>query len=143
MLKRIVVGLAAPVLAIVIAMLITVVILVVSGNSVSGFMTTIFSVPSGTRICQERVVRASCSKVAMPVMTGCGALRLRSQRVAEPCGSRSMSRVLSPRLAKYAARLIASVVLPEPPLGFRTTIRCMSDPTRLSECGCGVKHSKD
>ena len=46
MLKRIVVGLAAPVLAIVIAMLITVVILVASGNSVSGFMTTIFAVPA-------------------------------------------------------------------------------------------------
>ena len=45
MLKRIAIGAAAPVLAIVIAMLITLVILVVSGNSVSGFMTTIFSAP--------------------------------------------------------------------------------------------------
>src|SRR5690242_3434016 len=45
MLKRIVVGAAAPVLAIVIAMVITIVILLVSGNSVSGFMTTIFSAP--------------------------------------------------------------------------------------------------
>ena len=49
MLKRIVVGAAAPVLAIVIAMVITIVILLVSGNSVSGFMTTIFSAP-GPRI---------------------------------------------------------------------------------------------
>ena len=45
MLKRIVVGAAAPALAIVIAMVITIVILLVSGNSVSGFMTTIFSAP--------------------------------------------------------------------------------------------------
>ncbi len=46
MLKRIVLGLAAPVLAIVIAMLITVGILLLAGNSVSGFMSTIFSVPA-------------------------------------------------------------------------------------------------
>jgi simple sugar transport system permease protein len=46
MLRRVAVGLAAPVLAIVIAMLITVGILVLSGNSVSGFMTTIFSAPA-------------------------------------------------------------------------------------------------
>ena len=32
----------------------------------------------------------------MPLMGGCGALRLRSQRVEEPCGSRSISSVLSP-----------------------------------------------
>jgi simple sugar transport system permease protein len=50
MLKRIAVGLAAPVLAIVIAMLITIGILVISGNSVSGFMTTIFSVPAPRNI---------------------------------------------------------------------------------------------
>ena len=46
MLKRIAIGAAAPVLAIVIALLITVGILVLSGNSVSGFMATIFSVPA-------------------------------------------------------------------------------------------------
>jgi simple sugar transport system permease protein len=46
MLRRILVGAAAPVLAIVMAMLITVVILLLAGNSVSGFMTTIFSVPA-------------------------------------------------------------------------------------------------
>ena len=92
----------------------------------------IFCVPSGTRICQLMVVRESRSKVAMPLMAGCGTLRLRSQRVEEPCGSRSMSSVLSPRAAKYAARLIASVVLPEPPLGFRTTMRCMCFLTRLN-----------
>ena len=46
MLKRIAVGLAAPVLAIVIAMLITIGILLISGNSVSGFMSTIFSMPA-------------------------------------------------------------------------------------------------
>jgi simple sugar transport system permease protein len=46
MLKRIAIGLAAPVLAIVIAMLITVGILLLAGNSVSAFMSTIFSVPA-------------------------------------------------------------------------------------------------
>ncbi len=46
MLKRIAVGLAAPVLAIVIAMLITIGILLIAGNSVSGFLTTIFSIPA-------------------------------------------------------------------------------------------------
>ena len=45
MLKRIAVGAAAPVLAIVIALVITIGILVVSGNSVSGFLSTIFSAP--------------------------------------------------------------------------------------------------
>ena len=46
MLKRIAVGLAAPVLAIVIAMLITIGILLIAGNSVSGFMSTIYSMPA-------------------------------------------------------------------------------------------------
>ena len=46
MLKRLAIGAAAPLLAIVMAMLITIGILVVSGNSVSGFMSTIFSVPA-------------------------------------------------------------------------------------------------
>jgi general nucleoside transport system permease protein len=50
MLKRIAVGLAAPVLAIVIAMLITIGILLISGNSVSGFMSTIFSMPAPRNI---------------------------------------------------------------------------------------------
>ena len=44
--SAIAIGLAAPVLAIVMAMLITIGILVLSGNSVSGFLTTIFSVPA-------------------------------------------------------------------------------------------------
>jgi ABC-type uncharacterized transport system permease subunit len=46
MLKRIALGAVAPVLAVVIAMLITIGILLLSGNSVSGFMSTIFSVPA-------------------------------------------------------------------------------------------------
>ena len=50
MLRRIALALAAPVLAIVIAMLITVGILLVSGNSVSGFMTTMFSAPGPRNI---------------------------------------------------------------------------------------------
>ncbi len=46
MLRRVLIGLAAPVLAIAMAMLITIGILVVSRNSVSGFLTTIFSMPA-------------------------------------------------------------------------------------------------
>jgi simple sugar transport system permease protein len=46
MVKRIVVGAAAPVLALVIALLITIVILLLAGNSVSGFLTTIFAAPA-------------------------------------------------------------------------------------------------
>ena len=46
MTRRLLVGAAAPLLAIVIAMVITVAILLVSGDSVSGFLTTIFSVPA-------------------------------------------------------------------------------------------------
>ena len=46
MLERIAVGLAAPVLAIVVAMLITIGILLLAGNSVSGFLSTIFSMPA-------------------------------------------------------------------------------------------------
>jgi simple sugar transport system permease protein len=46
MVKRIVVGAAAPVLALAMALLITIGILLVSGNSVSGFLSTIFSVPA-------------------------------------------------------------------------------------------------
>ena len=45
MLRRILVGAAAPVLAIGLALVITIVILVVSGSSVSGFLNTIFSAP--------------------------------------------------------------------------------------------------
>jgi general nucleoside transport system permease protein len=50
MLKRVALGAVAPVLAIVIAMLITIGILLLSGNSVSGFLTTIFSVPAPRNI---------------------------------------------------------------------------------------------
>jgi len=50
MLKRIAIGAAAPALAIVIAMVITIAILVAAGNSVSGFMSTIFSVPGPRNI---------------------------------------------------------------------------------------------
>jgi ABC-type uncharacterized transport system permease subunit len=46
MLRRTVVGAAAPVLALVIALVITLLILLATGNSVSGFMSTIFSAPA-------------------------------------------------------------------------------------------------
>ena len=46
MVKRIVVGAAAPVLALAMALLITIVILLLAGNSVSGFLSTIFSAPA-------------------------------------------------------------------------------------------------
>ncbi|HYO38356.1 MAG TPA: ABC transporter permease [Nocardioidaceae bacterium] len=46
MLKRAAVGALAPMLALVIAVLITVVILLLSGDSVSGFLSTLFSAPA-------------------------------------------------------------------------------------------------
>ncbi len=45
MLRRILLGAAAPVLALVISLAITVVILLLAGNSVSGFLSTLFSAP--------------------------------------------------------------------------------------------------
>ena len=53
MLRRVLIGLAAPVLAIAMAMLITIGILVVSGNSVSGFLTTIFSMPGPRNVVEH------------------------------------------------------------------------------------------
>jgi general nucleoside transport system permease protein len=46
MVRRVLVGAAAPVLALVIALVITVAILLAAGDSVSGFLSTIFSVPA-------------------------------------------------------------------------------------------------
>jgi general nucleoside transport system permease protein len=50
MLKRIAVGAAPPVLAIALALVITIVILLLSGNSVSGFLSTIFAVPGARNV---------------------------------------------------------------------------------------------
>jgi ABC-type uncharacterized transport system permease subunit len=49
-LRRIGLALAAPVLAIVVALLITCVILLTSGSSISGFLSTIFAVPAGRNV---------------------------------------------------------------------------------------------
>jgi general nucleoside transport system permease protein len=46
MVRRAVVGAAAPLLALVIALLITIAILLLAGNSISGFLSTIFSAPA-------------------------------------------------------------------------------------------------
>ena len=50
MVRRVALGAAAPVLAIVIALLVTVVILLLSGSSVSGFLGTVFSWPAARNI---------------------------------------------------------------------------------------------
>ncbi|MGH3370497.1 MAG: ABC transporter permease [Nocardioidaceae bacterium] len=50
MARRILVGAAAPLLAVVIALLVTVLILAVSGSSVSGFVTTILSAPEDRNV---------------------------------------------------------------------------------------------
>lgn len=50
MLRRAVIGMAAPVLAIVLALAVTIMILVASGSSVSGFLDTIFSIPAGRNL---------------------------------------------------------------------------------------------
>ena len=60
--RRVAVGLAAPVLAIVIAMLITIGILVLVRRArVSGFLTTIFSVPATAQPGQHHQQRPRCS----------------------------------------------------------------------------------
>lgn len=50
MVRRILVGAAAPLLAVGMALLVTVAILAASGSSVSGFLTTIFSVPEDRNV---------------------------------------------------------------------------------------------
>ena len=55
----------------------------------------------------------------------CVGSRFLTQRSEDPCGSKSIRTGFCWREAKYPARLIAMVVLPEPPLGFRTTMRFM------------------
>src|SRR4030095_13083054 len=50
MVKRVLVGAAAPVLALLIALVITVAILLAAGDSVSGFLDTIFSVPAARNV---------------------------------------------------------------------------------------------
>ncbi len=50
MVRRILVGAAAPVLALLIALVITVAILLAAGDSVSGFLDTIFSVPAARNV---------------------------------------------------------------------------------------------
>ena len=50
MVKRILVGAAAPLLAVSLALLVTMVILAVSGSSVSGFVETIFSAPESRNV---------------------------------------------------------------------------------------------
>ncbi len=44
----------------------------------------------------------------------------------EPCGSKSINAGRYPQAAKLAARVVASVVLPAPPFGFKTRILCIS-----------------
>ena len=68
----------------------------------------------GMRICHARVVRASCSNVAMPVMTGCGTLLLRSPRVAEPLRIPVDQQSVVATRSEVAARLIASVSCQSP-----------------------------
>lgn len=43
----------------------------------------------------------------------------------EPCASKSINAGQLPETAKLAARLVASVVFPEPPFGFNMRILCM------------------
>src|SRR3970040_2962041 len=62
----------------------------------------------------------------MPWMAGLSLPRLCSQRVLDPCGSKSMSAGLCPAAAKQAARFVATVVFPDPPFGLRTVILCIA-----------------
>src|SRR3970282_1902975 len=68
----------------------------------------------------------------MPEIGGRSRGRFSSQRMQNPCGSQSIRVGGGPRSAKKLAKLVASVVLPQPPLGFRTTILCrLSAPVML------------
>jgi hypothetical protein len=87
--------------------------------------TTMRWVALGILCSHVRVTRLSVSQAAIGCTTGSGGCRFLTQRSADPCGSWSMSTTGSPRAAKWLARLMAMVVLPEPPLGLSTTMRCM------------------
>jgi len=69
-------------------------------------------------------VLASAMFAAIPSIRGSWGDLFCSQRVEDPCRSMSISATLRPLDAMYPARLNASVVFPEPPFGFKTTILC-------------------
>src|SRR5690349_20342817 len=55
--------------------------------------------------------------------------RLFTQRMLEPCGSRSITVGFMSRAAKKLARLVVMVDFPEPTLGFSMTMRCIVNPS--------------
>src|SRR5690606_11167391 len=71
----------------------------------------------GSRDCQARRPLASSGSTALS-----SAARRSAQRVADPWGSASASTVRRPRSAECAARWVATVVLPTPPLEPATRI---------------------
>src|SRR5688572_16409873 len=76
----------------------------------------------GARHWKLRVMRL-LSSIFTPKIFGSSGARELSQWLAEPWGSASTSTVVSPRFANQAARLVLTVVLPEPPLPLITKIR--------------------
>src|SRR6478752_4118314 len=94
------------------------------GTTAAGVSTIRRSHSMGTRIAKLRVTRRLRSYPAMPWTGASPRGRLLSQRELEACASMSISAGLNPCVAKYAARLVAMVVLPEPPFGLSTTIFC-------------------
>jgi hypothetical protein len=63
--------------------------------------------------------------------------RLFNQRMLEPWGSKSIKAGRCPATAKQAARFVASVVFPEPPLGLRMIILCMESIDLYSKARIG------
>src|SRR6185436_5831657 len=74
--------------------------------------------------CTSIVVLAVSGPVARPWTLGRLGPRASIQRVQKPWGSQSTTVGGGPRNANHPARLVASVVLPQPPFGFMTTILC-------------------
>src|SRR6185436_5124741 len=74
--------------------------------------------------CTSIVVLAVSGPVARPWTFGRLGPRASIQRVQKPWGSQSTTVGGGPRWANQPARLVASVVFPQPPLGFMTTILC-------------------
>src|SRR5690606_20906510 len=84
------------------------------------------SASAGRRACQLRRGLASSGRTALSSTE-----RRSAQRVAEPWGSASASTVRCPRSAACAARWVASVVLPTPPLDPATRTVLMRQPAPI------------
>src|SRR5437762_2903311 len=88
--------------------------------------------PAGESITRNSVLRGTCvrplSKARTAAIGAYSAGRCSSHESADAWGSKSASAVAYPSDAKYAARLVAIVLLPQPPFAFVTRIWRMDSP---------------